>query len=138
MTLCDIRVVTGFGSRVVLAYGLCADCNLCNRSSVVIDVVPRLPRHPALEGKYLQPYYSPFRFPGRPDRVNVSKVSPSAFSHLTDVSRYHFDAAVLTFGSNDPAGTSQRVYEWLGGLCNRSVFFFLSNLRLDHVSSYHT
>ena len=82
-------------------------------SSVVIDVAPRLPRHPALEGKYLQPYYSPFRFPGRLDHVNTSKVSPSAFSRSTDISRYHFDVATLTPGSNDHGEMFGDVWRWL-------------------------
>ena len=112
---------------------LCADGNLRNRSSVVIDVAPRLPQHPALEGKYLQPYYSPFRFPGRPDRVNASKVSPSAFSRSTDVSRYCFDAAAATDGSVDPTAMFRSVSEWLreSGMSQVSPFVFLRYFGTD-------
>ena len=112
---------------------LCADCNSHNRSSVVIDVTPRLPRHPALEGKYLQPYYSPFRFPGRPDRVNASKVSPSTFSRSTDVSRYRFDAAALTMGYIDPMKTFGVVSGWLRdvGMSQVSCFVFWRYFVID-------
>ena len=48
---------------------------------------------------------------------------------MIDVCRYRFDAAASTFGSNDPAGTSRRVYEWLGGLGTFQVSRF-SILRL--------
>ena len=69
----------------------------------------------------------------------MSKVSVSADSRLIDVCRYGFDAAASTFGSNDPAGTSWRVYKWLGGLGTFQVsrfsvlhLFTVDALDLEH------
>ena len=46
----------------------------------------------------------------------MSKVSPSADSHSTDVCRFRFDAATSTLGSNDPIGTYRGVSARLGSL----------------------
>ena len=84
----------------------------------------KLPLHPAIEGKVTNPLYSLFRFPCWPDHVNASKVSVSARLHLIDVCRYNFDSTTLMPGSNDPAGTSRRVYKWLGSLGTFQVSCF--------------
>ena len=57
---------------------------------------PRLPRHPALKGKFIKPSDILFRFPGRSDRVNASQVSLSAIPRSTDISRFDLDAVSRT------------------------------------------
>ena len=52
------------------------------------------------------------------------KVSVSVFTRSTDVSRYGFDMAASTFGSNDPKGTSRKVSAWLCGAGMHPVSHF--------------
>ena len=109
----DIHVVTRFGSHIALAYGLCADCKSRIHSSMVFDIVPRLPRLPIFEGKFIKPFNSLFRSPFRPDRVNASKVSASVHSRSTDSCRLDLDAAASTAGPMDSVLTVWSVYAWL-------------------------
>ena len=93
---------------------------------------PRLPRRPGLHGKPIQPSDILFRFPDRLDCVNASKVSPSGVLRSTDVSRFRFDAAASTLGSNDPIGTSRGVWgisEWL----HRGGAYLVSCLNLQRL-----
>ncbi|KIM50829.1 hypothetical protein SCLCIDRAFT_33956 [Scleroderma citrinum Foug A] len=60
-------------------------------SSVVIDIVPRLPLHPGFEG------------------FQVDRIA------------FRFDAATSTLGSNDPIGTYGGVSTWLGSLSTSQV-----------------
>ena len=92
---------------------LCADCKSRIRSSVVIDVAPKLPWHPGFGGKFTNPSYSFSRSPPRLDHVNASKVSISVVSHSINICRSRFDAAVLTAGSMDPMDTIQGIPAWL-------------------------
>ena len=92
---------------------LCADCNSRNASSVVFNIAPQLPQHPGFKGKFIKPFYSLFRSPDRPDRITAFKVSVSVFRRSTDISRYGFDTATLTAGSNDLQATFWVVWEWL-------------------------
>ena len=57
----------------------------------------------------------------------MSKVSPSAILHSTDISRFRFDVATSTPGSNDPIGMSGGVSELLvsSGTFQVSHFDFL-------------
>jgi len=95
-----------------------ADCSARGSSSVVLDVAPRLPRHPEFEGKFIYIYPSDLlsRSPGRPDRVNASKVSRLDFQRATDVCRYDLDASASTPGSIGSIGSVQGVPGWLRGV----------------------
>ena len=53
------------------------------------------------------------RFPIRSDRIDVLKVSLSTCFHSINVSRYEFDAAVLTVRYMDSVSMFWRVSEWL-------------------------
>ena len=92
---------------------LCADCKSHIRSSVVIDVAPKLPRHPGFGGKFTNPSYSFSRSPPRSDRVNASKVSISVVSHSINVCRSRFDTAASMPGSNNSVSTIWMVSGWL-------------------------
>ena len=98
---------------------LCADCKSHIRSSMVIDVAPKLPRHPGFRGKFTNPSYSFSRSPPRSDHVNASKVSISVVSHSINVCRLRFDTAVSTPGSNNSVSTIWMVSGWL---CELGMF----------------
>ena len=82
-------------------------------SSILSVVAPSLPQYPGPESKFIKPFNYLFRSPGRPDRVNASKVSASTFSHSTDVYRSRFGMATSTAGSVDPTETFGVVSGWL-------------------------
>ncbi|KIM50027.1 hypothetical protein SCLCIDRAFT_34755 [Scleroderma citrinum Foug A] len=63
---------------------------------MVSVIAPRLPWHPIFE-----------------DHDDVSKVGVLDFFRLTNISRFEFDAAALTPGSNDPIGMSGGVSKLL-------------------------
>ena len=81
---------------------LCADCKSRRTSSILSIITPALSLLPKLEGEFIEPSDILFRFPGQSDRVNASKVSPSAPFHSINVCRCDLDASVSTPGSNDP------------------------------------
>ena len=124
--LCDLHIVTGLGSRVV-PICLCADCKSRISSSMVLNIMPRLPWLPALKGKFIKPFYSLFRSPDRLDRVTAFKVSPSAPFRSFNVSRSRFDTATSTDESNDSVSTFWMVTGWLheSGALQVSLSVFL-------------
>ena len=61
----------------------------------------------------------------------MSKVSPSTVLRSTDMSRFRFDAATLTLGSNDPIGTYGGVSTQLGGVGMSQVSDFIFSCSID-------
>ena len=86
---------------------------MCRTSSVVFNIAPILPQHPKPKGKITNHFRLFLMAPNRPQHICTSKVSVSAVLRSTNVSRYDFDAAASTPGSNDPIGTFQNVPMWL-------------------------
>ena len=86
---------------------------------------PRLPRHPALKGKFIKPSEILFRFPGRSDRINASQVSLSAVPRPTDISRFDLDAATSTAGPMDPMEVFWNVCGWLRAVHKSQVSGFV-------------
>jgi len=91
---------------------------------MVFVVAPRLPRHPGIGGKFIYPSDLLSRSPGRPDRVNASKVGISAISRPTDVCRCDLDATASTPGSYDYIGLVRSVPGWLRDVCASQVSRF--------------
>ena len=123
--VCDVCVTSALlpdlVSRIVPISLLCADYNSRMASSVVIDVVPRLPRLPIFEGKFIKPFNSLFRSPGCPDCMNASKVGVSTVLRSTDVFRFEFNSSVSTFG---PMATLWGISAWLHDLGTSVVSCF--------------
>ena len=89
------------------------DCNSHRSSSIVIDVMPRLPHHPGFSGKFTDPSYLFSRSPYQLQRINVFKVSVSVPFHLIDICRCSLDVATLTAGFIDPMESFGDVSRWL-------------------------
>ena len=100
---------------------------------MVFNIAPRFPWLPALKGKFVKPFYSLFRSPGQLDHVSTSKVSASAFSRLTDVSRFRFDAAMSMLGLVDLPEMFRVMSGWLRSVCASKVshFDFLPPVVID-------
>ena len=109
------------------------DCNLRKTSSVLSVIVPRLPRLPIFEGKFIKPFNSLFRSPHQPDRVNVSQVSLLDFQRLINVFRFDLHAIASVAGSNDSISAVWRVSGWLRDVSTSQVsrFAFLCYFGVD-------
>ena len=111
---------------------LCTDCKSRIHSSVVFDIMPRLPQLPIFEGKFIKPFNSLFRSSGHPDRMNASKVGISAVLHSTDVFRFELNSSTLMFGPTDPMATLWGISAWLHDLgtsmVSRFDFFHLADV----------
>ena len=100
------------------------DCNSCRSSSVVLNIMPWLPRHPGFKGEFTNPSYLFSRSPYWLQHVNASKVNPSTDSCSINVSRFDLHAAALTFGPMGSISMLWSVSMWLGTLCTYLVSLF--------------
>ena len=75
---------------------------MCIHSSVVSNVVPRLPGILDLTVSLFYFIIFFLGFQNGPDHVDAFEVSISVFSRLTDVYRFRFKSSASAPGSNDP------------------------------------